>query len=88
MSQTSKAVVALQRSRSTLWHDLSELEQQSLLGGVSTGGDVDRPVIVGPIIRSSEGLTGIDTMVHELGHAHGRQREQPVIISWAVDFNA
>ena len=64
--------IAPLRSQLTLWHELSEIEQQSLSGGFNTEGDVDRPIIVGSI-RSGSGGTINNTTIHEVGHAHGRQ---------------
>lgn len=61
----------LLKSQLPLWHELSEVEQQSLSGGFNTEGNVDRPIILGPI-RSEKGETAYLTMVHEVGHAHGR----------------
>jgi hypothetical protein len=59
------------RSQLALWHELSEIEQQSLSGGFHIEGDVDRPIIVG-LIRSDKGGSTIGTAIHEVGHAHGR----------------
>lgn len=59
------------RSQLTCWHELSEIEQQSLSGGFNTEGDVDRPIIVGSI-RSGNGSTINNTTIHEVDHAHGR----------------
>lgn len=64
--------IALLRSQLTLWHELSEIEQQSLSGGFHIEGDVDRPIIVG-LIRSDKGGSTIDTTIHEVGHAFGRR---------------
>lgn len=60
------------RSQLTLWHELSEIEQQSLSGGFNTQGDVDRPIIVGSI-RSGNGGTIDNTALHEVGHTMGRR---------------
>ena len=62
--------IAPLRSQLTLWHELSEIEQQSLSGGFRTEGDVDRPIILG-LIRSGKGGSVDNTAIHEVGHAHG-----------------
>ena len=59
------------RLQLTRWHELTEIEEQSLSGGFNTEGDVDRPIIVNSI-RSSNGSTINNTTSHEVGHAHGR----------------
>ena len=63
--------IAPLRSQLTLWHKLSEIEQQSLSGGFHIEGDVDRPIILGSI-RSDKGGSTIGTASHEVGHAQGR----------------
>ena len=64
--------IAPLRSQLTLWHELSEIEQQSLSGGFNTQGDVDRPIIVGSIKNGNDGTID-NTAIHEVGHAHGRE---------------
>ena len=64
--------IGILRSQLTLWHELSEIKQQSLSGGFNTKGDVDRPIISGSI-RSGKSGTVDNTMSHEVGHGHGRQ---------------
>jgi hypothetical protein len=60
------------RSQLTRWHELSEIEQQSLSGGFNTEGDVDRAIIVGSIRSGNDGTIN-NTTSHEVGHAHGRE---------------
>jgi hypothetical protein len=63
--------IALLRSQLIFWHELSEIEQQSLSGGFNTDGDLDRSIIL-DVIRSGKGSSVANTAGHELGHAHGR----------------
>ena len=59
------------RSQATFWHELIDIEQQSLLGGFHIEEDIDRPIIVGSIRSSKDGSIA-NSAIHELGHAHGR----------------
>ncbi|HEY9608527.1 hypothetical protein [Allocoleopsis sp.] len=69
--QTRNRNIAPLRSQLSLWHELSEIEQQSLSGSFHTESYIDRSIILGSIGSSKDGSVA-NTAIHEVGHAHGR----------------
>ncbi|HBB33961.1 MAG TPA: hypothetical protein DDZ80_27980 [Cyanobacteria bacterium UBA8803] len=65
--------------------ELSDRAAESVQGGMKHVMKIE-PLTIKQ--KTTEVFSDISTMVHEIGHAHGRGHAQPVTISWMVDFNA